>query len=84
MKYSLPPPQLQGCALSNAAGLLVAALAFCLYCYGLSITSKERCGDNWQPRSRYNHYRCPFDVLSVSLLQVTMVMVMKCVLSQQK
>lgn len=35
---------LQGCACSNAIGLLGALIAFCIYCYNISIVEKgEKC-----------------------------------------
>lgn len=67
IKYSVHPLQLQGCAFSNAAGLLVATLAFCLYCYGLSVRTTDHCTGTGQMQRRYSTYRCPFDVLAVSL-----------------
>ncbi|KAM9362516.1 uncharacterized protein ABDE67_007434 [Symphorus nematophorus] len=57
---------LQGCACSNAIGLLGAVLAFCLYCYSLSSITKKPCPD--LPTDPYYDYRspqqCPTDALT--------------------
>lgn len=63
------PPQLQGCAYSNVAGLILALIAFCLYCYNLSTTkNKEPCPP--ETRHYYNlNYDCPAQLLQVSAVK---------------
>ncbi|KAA8594448.1 hypothetical protein FQN60_011583 [Etheostoma spectabile] len=47
---------LRGCACSNVVGLLVALLAFCLYCYSLStMHSKELCGPTVTSTADYDY-----------------------------
>ncbi|XP_035856517.1 uncharacterized protein si:dkey-9i23.16 isoform X2 [Sander lucioperca] len=55
---------LRGCACSNVVGLLAALLAFCLYCYSLSmVNSKELCDPSVTTFPDYNYrgtrYGCP-------------------------
>ncbi|XP_034465664.1 uncharacterized protein LOC117776040 [Hippoglossus hippoglossus] len=57
---------LRGCAYSNVLGLLGTLLAFCLYCYSLSLEKNE---DVCVIDSSYNYYgleyyRCPGELLS--------------------
>lgn len=64
--------QLQQCASSNVAGLVGALLAFCLYCYSLSVLPNTTCP--LIPTPRYYHYYrssyfgCPFELMEVSFL----------------
>lgn len=64
--------QLQQCANSNVAGLVGALLAFCLYCYSLSVLPKAACPLTPTP-SYYHYYRstyfeCPLELMEVSCL----------------
>ena len=63
----LPSPQLQGCAYSNVVGLLGTMLAFCLYCYNLSILHKEPCVMPLPDHFRRSPYDCPGEALAVSV-----------------
>ncbi|XP_033181859.1 uncharacterized protein si:dkey-9i23.16 [Anabas testudineus] len=53
---------LQGCAYSNVAGLIVALLAFCLYCYSLNPNTSE---NHCKPSSEtdYHYYMCPAQIM---------------------
>nr|XP_046256428.1 uncharacterized protein si:dkey-9i23.16 isoform X2 [Scatophagus argus] len=65
---------LQRCACSNVIGLLGTVLVFCLYCYSLSITRKNVCG-NIDPDG-YRQHGCPEEVLAAyctSVLQLLLV-----------
>lgn len=66
---------LQGCAFSNAAGLLGTILAFCLYCYSLSSSSKNQCVDTASFHRRH-HFHCPFDVLSAFSWSVALLLLL--------
>lgn len=50
----------------------MAAIAFCVYCYGLSVVRKEPCENFASVGSRYGYskFDCPFDILAVSVLQL--------------
>ncbi|XP_075904942.1 uncharacterized protein LOC142903274 [Nelusetta ayraudi] len=67
---------LHGCAFSNAAGLLGAALAFCLYCHSLGLNSKDRCTGSMHPDRDYETYRCPFDMLSAFSWSVSLLLLL--------
>ena len=63
-------PQLRGCAYSNVLGLLGTLLAFCLYCYSLSLVKNEDVCviDSSDHYYRRAYYGCPGELLTVSLL----------------
>ncbi|XP_068447981.1 uncharacterized protein si:dkey-9i23.16 [Clinocottus analis] len=52
---------LRGCACSNVVGLLGALLAFCLYCYSLSMVSDTEVCQSTNPHHqlRMSQYGCP-------------------------
>lgn len=66
------PQQLQCSVCSNVAGLLMAVIAFCVYCYGLSVVPKEPCVNfaSGGHRYRYQKFDCPFDMMVVSVLRL--------------
>lgn len=70
MDLDCPPPQLRGCAYSNVGGLLGALLAFCLYCYSLSVVHDGELCVPISPDHDYrsSRYGCPGEALTVSVL----------------
>ncbi|XP_040925984.1 uncharacterized protein si:dkey-9i23.16 [Betta splendens] len=67
---------LQGCAYGNVGGLLLALLAFCLYCYNLStIQTKRLCsGDE---HGFYNsHFNCPSEILAAYHWSLTLLLLL--------
>ncbi|XP_051801439.1 uncharacterized protein si:dkey-9i23.16 [Acanthochromis polyacanthus] len=77
---------LQGCACSNAIGLLGALLAFCLYCYSLNTAHDEdRCQSDPQPDPHSYHYsyhysssyyHCPPEHLAAYTWSVTLLLLL--------
>ncbi|KAM7393490.1 hypothetical protein PAMP_020356 [Pampus punctatissimus] len=67
---------LQGCACSNVVGLLGALLAFCLYCFSLSMErSKEHCVPNYSnPDFETSLYECPGEFLMAYCWSVTLLL----------
>ncbi|XP_078123019.1 uncharacterized protein LOC144528332 isoform X3 [Sander vitreus] len=72
---------LRGCACSNVVGLLGTLLAFCLYCYSLSmVNSNDLCGSNVITFHDYNYrdsrYGCPEDQLRAYCWSVTLLLLL--------
>ncbi|XP_058496829.1 uncharacterized protein si:dkey-9i23.16 [Solea solea] len=65
---------LQGCACSNALGLLGALLAFVLYCYSLNKVHTEDCIP--VPNDRPSRFKCPEEVLAAYTSSVTLLLVL--------
>ncbi|XP_062283274.1 uncharacterized protein si:dkey-9i23.16 isoform X2 [Scomber scombrus] len=67
---------LRGCACSNVIGLLVALLAFCLYCFSLSTDrSEELCvpvDSDFDFRPSF--YECPGEILTAYCWSVTLLL----------
>ncbi|XP_036951087.1 uncharacterized protein si:dkey-9i23.16 isoform X2 [Acanthopagrus latus] len=67
---------LQGCAYSNVVGLLGTMLAFCLYCYNLSILHKEPCVMPLPDHFRRSPYDCPGEALAAYCWSVTLLLLL--------
>ncbi|TWW59402.1 uncharacterized protein si:dkey-9i23.16 [Takifugu flavidus] len=71
---------LQQCASSNVAGLVGALLAFCLYCYSLSVLPKATCPLPPTPSS-YHYYRstyfgCPLELMEAYTWSIIMLLLL--------
>ncbi|XP_053186513.1 uncharacterized protein si:dkey-9i23.16 isoform X2 [Scomber japonicus] len=62
---------LRGCACSNVIGLLVALLAFCLYCFSLSTDREELCVPVY---SDFAFRACPGEILTAYCWSVTLLL----------
>ncbi|TNN62748.1 hypothetical protein EYF80_026974 [Liparis tanakae] len=69
---------LRGCACSNVVGLLGALLAFCLYCYSLSVVSNTKpCPDSHLHLAyRMSPHECPVAALAAYCWSLTLLLLL--------
>ncbi|XP_056265412.1 uncharacterized protein si:dkey-9i23.16 [Pseudoliparis swirei] len=67
---------LRGCACSNVVGLLGALLAFCLYCYSLSVVSNTETCANFHQEYRMSPHKCPGAALAAYCWSLTLLLLL--------